>query len=198
MTKDARNQYPINELSRKRWSPRAFAPGTVDKEKLRSLFEAARWSASGGNEQPWRFIIGVSGDETWMKIFETLEAGNKNWAVNAPVLMISVGKKTRGKRNAVNFYSGYDTGQSVAHLSLEATHLGLHVHQMGGFSQEEATRLFEIPEDYQPYTAIAIGYLGDQRSLPEEYKNSEVAERTRKEFDEFVFSVRFGHSSGLF
>jgi nitroreductase len=198
MIKDARNKYPINDLSRSRWSPRAFSTQPVEKEKLQSLMEAARWSASGGNEQPWRFILGIHPDETWVKIFETLEEGNKIWVKSAPVLLLSIGKKTRGKRNTGNFYYAYDTGQSVAHLSIEAVFQGLYVHQMAGFVPDTAIRLFSIPEDYQPLTVVAIGYPGNPDLLPEELQESELAERTRKEFDEFVFSGTFGDKTKLF
>jgi nitroreductase len=38
--------YPIESLLKRRWSPRAFADRPVEPEKLLSLWEAARWSAS--------------------------------------------------------------------------------------------------------------------------------------------------------
>jgi len=198
MIKDAQNIYPLNELSRTRWSPRAFSGRLVEKEKLQSLFEAARWSPSGGNEQPWSFILGVNPDDSWMKIFKTLDDGNKIWVKNVPVLVLSIGKKTRGKRNAENSWFAYDTGQAVAHLTFEAMNLGLYVHQMAGFNQESTIRLFEIPVDYRPLTAIALGYLGDPDLLTEDQKKSELSVRTRKDFTEFVFSGRFGEKTDLF
>ena len=198
MNKSAQNQYPVNDLSKNRWSPRAFSDQAIEKEKLQCLFEAARWSASAGNEQPWRYLIGIKDDETWTKIFETLDEGNKPWTEDAPVLLLAIGKKTRGKRNSDNFYYAYDTGQSMAHLSLEAMNQGLFVHQMAGFSVESAREKFSIPDDYQPLTAIALGYLGKPDSLNEDQKESEVSVRKRKDFSELVFSGSFGKSSNLF
>jgi len=58
--------------------------------------------------------------------------------------------------------------------------------------------LFEIPEDYHPLTAIAIGYPGDPGILPDRQKERELAERKRRDPDEFVYSEKFGKSSGLF
>jgi nitroreductase len=198
MIKESQNIYPIHELSRKRWSPRAFTRKPVEQEKLQSIFEAARWSASAGNEQPWRFIIGMHPDTPWQRIFETLDEGNQVWVKNAPVLLLAIGKKTRGKRNAENGYFAYDTGQAVAHLSHEATNLGLYLHQMAGFDPEAARIAFDISADYQPLTAICLGYLGDPENLPEDQKQSELSPRTRKPFDEFVFSGTFGNKSELF
>jgi nitroreductase len=49
--------HPIHELLVDRWSPYAFADQPVTTADLCSLFEAARWSASSYNEQPWRYIV---------------------------------------------------------------------------------------------------------------------------------------------
>jgi nitroreductase len=196
--KFAKTLYPVNDLSRIRWSPRAFSEKPVEKDKIRSILEAARWSPSAGNEQPWRFMIGFRDDETWKKIFETLDHGNKIWVKSVPVLILSIGKKVFSRRNTPYAHFQYDTGQSVAHLTFEATHLGLHVHQMGGFDPETAVREFEIPPDHQPLTVIAVGYITDPGVLPPELQERELAERSRKDFGELVFSGTFGHKSNLF
>jgi nitroreductase len=196
--KEADNKYPINSFSKARWSPRAFADRPVGKEKLQSIFEAARWSASGGNQQPWRFIVGIRPDNTWTSILATLEESNAVWAAAAPVLMITCAKRTLNSGSGSNPSHQYDLGQSVAHLSVEATNLGLHVHQMGGFFPDKAIETFGIPEDFKPMTAVAIGYIGDPETLDEKLKRRELEARTRKEFDEFVFSGKFGEALKIF
>ena len=42
MERNAPAKYPIHDLLKQRWSPRAFADRDVEPEKLRSLFEAAQ------------------------------------------------------------------------------------------------------------------------------------------------------------
>ena len=190
--------YPVNDLSKIRWSPRAFDEKPVEKEKIRSILEAARWSPSAGNEQPWRFMIGFRNDETWQKIFETLDEGNKVWVKPVPVLILSIGKKVWSQNNTPYAHFQYDTGQSVAHLTFEAMNQGLFVHQMAGFDPEKAMIAFAIPPDHQPLTVIALGYIADPSSLPADLKERELAERKRKDFDELVFSVSFGQKSNLF
>jgi hypothetical protein len=39
VNKEAKTSFPINELAKKRWSPRAFLDKPVEKEKLISFFE---------------------------------------------------------------------------------------------------------------------------------------------------------------
>ena len=196
--KFAKTIYPVNDLSKIRWSPRAFAGKPVEEKKIRSILEAARWSPSSGNEQPWRFMIGFREDETWQKIFKTLDESNKVWVRSVPVLLLCIGKKVRSRNNAPYAYFQYDTGQSVAHLTFEATHQGLYVHQMAGFDPDLAIREFEIPPDHQPLTVIALGYIGDPSSLTDKLKERELSVRKRKDFDELVFSGIFGQKSNLF
>jgi len=198
MKKEAKTRVPVNDFARKRWSPRAFSDVSVEKNKLIALFEAARWSASGGNEQPWRFILGNRPDETWQKIFSILDKGNQVWNAIVPVLVLTCGKKIYSSDGSPSTYFQYDVGQSAAHLSLEAMHQGLHVHQMAGFSKEKAIELFGIPSEFLPLTVIAIGYLGDPKILNTTLQARESEERSRKDLADLVFSGRFGRFSDLF
>jgi len=197
MNKQSITSRPINELAQNRWSPRAFLDTPVEAEKLVSLFEAARWSPSGGNEQPWRFILGTNKDETWQKIFSTLDAGNQEWNSSVPVLIMAVGNKISNWDGNISGYFQYDTGQAVAHLSLEAMNQGLFVHQMGGFSVEKAMELFSIPITYLPLTVIAVGYRGQPEQLSEKLKQRELQERKRQDLSEMVFAGKFGNSASL-
>lgn len=198
ITKEANNRYPLNDFTRKRWSPRAFSQQPLAVEKLQSLFEAARWSASAMNEQPWRFILGIKPDESWNKILETLVEGNSIWAKEAPVLIIAIGKTNYSHDDSDNSVFSYDVGQSVANLAIEAMNQGLYIHQMAGFSAVKAKENFLIPDGFQPITVIAAGYLGNAESLPENLKKRELIKRERKDFSQFVFSSRFGQVADMF
>ncbi|MCW5794298.1 MAG: nitroreductase family protein, partial [Nitrospira sp.] len=93
MEKPAETQYPIHDVLRQRWSPRAYSERMVEPEKLRSLFEAARWAPSSNNEQPWHFIVGTKADPVaYDRLYACLKEGNKKWAFRAPVLMLSVAR----------------------------------------------------------------------------------------------------------
>jgi nitroreductase len=198
MHKPAPTSFPVHDLIRHRWSPRAFASKPVEPAVLASLFEAARWAPSSNNEQPWAFLVATKDDtETFAKTLSILVAANASWAKEAPVLVLAVaGLKFHGNgtpnRNAL-----YDTGAASALLSVEATARGLAVHQMAGFDHSLAKQVFEIPEDWEPIAAIAIGYPGDPESLSQKLHDREVAPRTRKPLTEFVMSGRWGHTSPI-
>jgi nitroreductase len=168
----------------------------VRAEQLRRIFEAARWAPSSGNEQPWRFIVGVKGDETYEKIFhQCLDEGNQRWAGLSPVLMINVTKKHYTKNGEENEHRSYDLGQSLAHITFQAAAEGLYTHQMGGFYPEKAREVFGIPEEFEAITCAAVGYLGNPEERLDEFNQKrERAIRERRPLEETVFKGSWGRT----
>jgi nitroreductase len=188
----------IHEIIKNRFSPRAFSDKYIDHEKILALFEAARWSPSSRNEQPWRFIAGVKEDQiAFNKIAETLNPSNKIWAEKAPLLILAIAKLTVGSTEQINRHSHHDLGLAIANLTFQASFMDLNVHQMGGFDQKKAREIFIIPENYEPVTILAVGYKGDPETLPENLRLREQAERKRRDLSEILFSDKFGEASNL-
>jgi len=143
MHKPAPSEFPIHELIRERWSPRAFSQKEIPQETLHSLFEAARWAPSSYNEQPWAFIIATHNDhENFSKALEPLVEFNVNWAKHAYLIGFAVAKLAFAKNNSPNRNAHYDTGAAMAYLTMEATSRGLFVHQMAGFDPDTAREVF--------------------------------------------------------
>jgi nitroreductase len=162
------------------------------------LFEAARWAASSYNEQPWRYIVATRANPVeFERLLSCLVEGNQPWAKSAPVLALgctSLNFAYNGKPNAAALH---DLGLASANLTLEANARGLLVHQMIGILPDRARELYQIPDDVQPLTGLAIGYLGDLNALPEPYKARDLAPRTRKPLAEIVFGDQWGAASDL-
>ena len=136
----------MHELLEKRWSPVAFSPRAVEAEKLRSVLEAARWAPSSFNEQPWVFLVSTKDDrEAYERLQGLLVEGNRVWAQFAPVLMLSVAKLNFALNGKPNRHALHDVGAASAYLTMQATALGLYVHQMAGYDVERARREFSIP-----------------------------------------------------
>ena len=196
MEKPAQNDHPIHDLIKRRWSPRAFSRRPVEPEAVRSLLEAARWAPSSLNEQPWHFIIAARDQpEAFERMLGCLVPGNQRWAKDVPLLMISVVRRARLRDGKPNRCAFHDTGLAVASLVFQAMSLGLFVHQMGGIDRENIRKTYAIPEGYNPMAGIAVGYPGDPHSLPDDIREQELAPRTRKGLDEFVFSERWGEAA---
>jgi len=178
----------LNELIARRWSPRAFSNRPIDPVTLGSLFEAARWSASCFNEQPWRFVVATKAHpEQFERVLATLMPKNQDWAKTAWALGFSAGKKTFTHNGAPNRFGIHDAGAALANLMLQAASVGLHVHGMGGFDAAKARADFGVPEDFEMGAAFAIGYAEGSGEPP--------ADRPRRPLDELVFGTEWGEAS---
>ena len=172
-----------------RWSARSFADRDVSPADLKKVFEAARWSASAYNEQPWRFLVGTRNSSTYNKIFSTLIGFNRGWAAAAPVLILGVASSTFSHNGSPNAYALYDLGAAAAVLCLQAASLGLITHSMAGYDQAAARLALEIPESFVLGAVIALGYQGEPSALAhQELIVLETTPRTRKPLSEFVLS----------
>lgn len=182
LTKSALTQVKINNLIQSRWSPRAFDRNKkVTDETITTLIEAARWSPSCFNEQPWRFIICVNSNNKahWQQAFSCLVEKNQTWAKNAPVLILSIAMENFSHNNKPNRWAQYDTGAASISLCLQATALGLISHQMGGFDAQKAREVFKLPDECIPMAMIAVGYQAELTVLADDFKSLEESERSR-------------------
>ena len=188
--------YPVDELVRRRFSPRAFSDRPLAAQQIRSLLEAARWSPSCFNEQPWSFLIATRDQpDEFATMLSCLVEKNQQWARHAPVLMLSVAAKHFAHNGKPNRHAAHDVGGATGWLTVQATTMGLYVHQMAGIDPEKARQLYEVPETHEVMAGIAIGYRGDPGALPEGFREKEAVRSTRKPQGEFVFSGKWGRRS---
>ena len=177
---------------RDRWSPRVYDPDhELSDAELRSLLEAARWAPSAGNSQPWAFLVGRRGDPTHREIVHHLSRGNTPWVPRASAVLISALQHASGPEpDALDYsdYAQYDLGQAVAHLTVQAASLGLHVHQFAGFDHDGLAAAFGVPPHWRVTTGIAVGRHGDPGA-------TDVPEREqpeRKPLAELVYAGQWG------
>ncbi len=174
------------EVLSNRWSPRAFdAEETIDEGKLRNALEAARWSPSAGNSQPWRFVVARRGTSEHATIHECLTGWNKEWAGDAAVLIVAIAE-VENALGEPHRWASYDLGQAMAHLSVQAHHDGLHAHQMGGFDTAVLCEAFALDPNLTPVTVTALGTIGDPAQLPEVLREREEAPRARRALGDTV------------
>lgn len=170
--------YPVDSIFLNRWSPRAFRPEPIPDSDLHALFEAARWAPSSLNSQPWRFFFAKRDTPLFESFLGLLLPGNQSWAKNASVLLILASQKTftppgKTERSESRSHS-FDTGAAWGFFALQAHILGYGVHAMGGFDVARASAELNLPEDYRPEIAIAVGRVGDKETLPEALRARET------------------------
>ncbi|HBU79562.1 MAG TPA: nitroreductase [Muricauda sp.] len=183
----ADTDYEIFALLKQRYSPRTFRDEKIKKGQLNQLFEAARWSASSNNLQPWRFIYAEKGSEAFDKIVNCLSDFNKKWAPEAPLLMLAIYKeKTNDGKE--NFHALHDLGLCLGNMSVQAQYLDIALHHMAGVDWKKAQKEFNVPDGYHISSAIAVGYYGGELDkLPKKLQESELAGRQRVPQEDFAF-----------
>jgi len=181
--------HPILPHFLDRWSPRAFDPRPIEDDTLMTLFEAARWSPSSFNYQPWRFVYAKRDDAHWDAFLSALIPFNQEWAKNSSALVYIVSDtimEAYGERKPSHSHS-FDAGAAWMALALQAHNMGLITHGMTGVDFEAAAKAVNLPEGFRVEAAIAIGYHGDKAALPEQMQEREV-KSDRKPLAEIVFN----------
>ena len=192
--KQAATDHPILKLLAERWSPYGFEDRPVTEADLRSLFEAARWAASSYNEQPWNYLVATrENPPEFGRLLSCLVEANQAWAKTAPVLVLAVVSLQFAKNKQDNRAAVHDLGLAAANLVVEATARSLSVHQMIGILPDKAREIYKIPEHFEAWTAMAIGYKADPAKLPDALKERDLAPRQRKPLNKFVFAGQWGH-----
>ncbi len=183
-------EYDVSDVFINRWSPRAMSGEDISDEELFSLFEAARWAPSSFNNQPWRFVYTKRDTVHWDTFFGFLAEGNRTWAKNAAVLIVTISKTTFDRNNKHSRTHSFDTGSAWENLALQGTLKGLVVHGMQGFNYEKTAQTLGVPDEYSVEMMIAVGRPGNTDDLPEKLQKGEEPSG-RKSISEIVSEGEF-------
>jgi len=168
----------ISEIA-KRWSPRHYSQEKIPTKHINIIFEAARWSPSGHNYQPWYFYFAKKGTSAYNKLFSTLDKYNQSWAKTAPLLILAcaITSNIEGKKN---IYAFYDLGAASFSLILQAQSLGYYSRQMALFDKQKVKEFFKLKKNLAPYVIIAMGKIGDYKKASKQVVGYELDPRPRK------------------
>lgn len=161
---------PVSEIFTKRHSGKSFDPTiSIPAAYYETLIEAARWTPSSYNDQPWNFIFvdKHQDPEAYMNVLDSLLGPQREWVENAPLIVIAIARTKDLYKGNFNEWAEYDTGAAVLALSLQAADLGLMTHQIGGFEKEKIIEDFALPENFKPVTVTAVGYELDETEPPQ-------------------------------
>lgn len=188
--KTRKADYEIESNIINRWSPRSFSGEEISDKELYSLFEAARWAPSSFNNQPWRFIFAKRDSKNWKLLFDLLVDFNKQWCVNASVLVVIVSRKTFEHNGKPSFTHQFDAGAAWQNLAIQATSIGLATHAMQGFDYDRAKKDLGVPDEFEVVAMVAIGKKAPKERLPTELQQREIPS-DRKPISEIVMEGKF-------
>ena len=185
--------HAVHPMFPARWSPRSFTDALVSREQIHVLLEAARWSPSASNNQPWRIVWSLRGEEGFERIRASLMGFNQVWAGTAAALLVMASRDTLAGADGTvspNRWSAFDTGAAWMALALQAAESGLAAHAMGGFDPAALSQAVNLPHGHSLHAVVAVGHRGAAQSLPEALQAREVP-NTRLPLKDISFHGRF-------
>jgi nitroreductase len=182
----------LHPLLASRWSPTRFDPAhEIAQEEIEVLLQAARWAPSAGNSQPWAFIVARRGTAEHTRLARHLAGSSAAWAPSASLLVANLSHRFVEDTDwEFSEFSVYDLGQAVAHMSIQAQALGLHVRQFRAFDRDGIARDFAVPGHWEVTTLAAIG-----RAAPGSGRTSALDDtgespvRARRALDEILWPL---------
>jgi len=181
----------FHRLIAARRSLRAYSTRPVEPEKIERMLEAARWSPSCANRQPWRFLVVEEGSPSRSAVDESLDPGNA-WARRAPVLVVAGALRGEGAVVETREYHLPDAGLALMSLLYRGADQGLLVHPMAGWREAPLRAALGLPEDFAPVAVVAVGYPGRTEDLDEATRRKDEKPRARKALAEIAFAGRWG------
>ena len=152
-----------------RRSVRKYKKDRVKGEDLRTILEAGRQAPSGGNRQPWEFVI-VKDERLREKVAEA--CNGQMWIADAPAILCLVTEPGEGSVNGTIV---------LDHAILAATSLGYGTCWIGAYDAAKVKEVLGIPDDHGIICLTPVG-------LPAEHP----AARPRKSPTELFMKERFG------
>jgi nitroreductase len=170
----------VFEAVQKRKSSRRYEEKSVSKEVLDKILEAARFSPSAKNIQPWHFIV-VTGAEKRKVLSKGLYA---KFLSGTPAVIVLCGDQ----KASPDWYV-VDVALAGENMVLAATSEGLGTCWVGSFDEKEVKALLFIPENLRVVALLAIGYAKEEAGI-----SSRVIRfiRRRKTFNEIVSWESYG------
>jgi len=180
----------VDEIFYKRWSPRSFNKVAIPKNILEAIFDAARWSPSCFNAQPWRFIT-ASSEAMFAKFLTLLSEKNQLWASNASVLGFICSKNEFDHNPRTNRMAPFDSGAAWMAMTMQARMFGLYTHAMAGIDVDAVYDLLEIDRNnYTVQCGFALGAIEDPNQLDPAFIEKEKPS-ARKPLTEIWFENSF-------
>ncbi len=174
MNFSARDFNPATDpLFYQRWSPRSFQKKDLDPELLEAIIDAARWSPSCYNDQPWVFLTSET-QEDFETFYSLLVDVNRKWTHNASVIGFILSRNNFTFNSKPNPWGPFDCGAAWMAMTLQARKFGLYTHGMAGVKYDEAYETLKINrEDYRLVCAFVIGWIDTPDKLPKDFQERE-------------------------
>jgi nitroreductase len=149
-----------------RRSVRKYKSKPVERELTEKLLNAACWAPSGGNIQPWKFIVVED-----RMILEMIRKISPGYFGETPLAILVCSDKTKAHRVGGTLGRDYlsitDCAMATQNMLLAAHALGLGTCVVKSFSHIAMKEILEIPEGIEPELLVVIGYTDASPAPPQ-------------------------------
>lgn len=164
------------ELVNKRESCRDYSDKKVDKELLVKCIDAARFTPSACNSQPWSFVVVNSEEKSPLVAQCTQINGINKFTSNVPAFIVICEEEANLMGGISQKYAQIDVGAATLNICYAATELGLSTCIMGSVDHEKLKEVLGLPESKNIRLVLAVGYAN----------NDKVRNKVRKPIDEIM------------
>lgn len=133
---------------------REFAQSAVDAEVLHAIADAARWSGSSANTQPWRFVI-IRDRDTLHAIAEAGAPSTRSLATAPAAIAVVMPQKEGG-----GISLAFDEGRAAERMLVAASllDLGAGISWVKSDAREAVAAALGLPPDRFVRTIVAVGH----------------------------------------
>ena len=157
-----------------RRSIRKYTDEKIPDEKITKLLKAAMNAPSGGNVQPWHFIV-VNKHETLLRIMEIHPYSKMLEGASHAIIVL--GDTTAHSKGIERFWV-QDCSAAVENLLIAAHALGLGAVWLGGYPNMEIVdglrAEFNVPDHINALAVISLGYPDETKPPRENYRQERV------------------------
>ena len=155
----------VMEAIKRRYSVRSYQDRAVEKEKLESILEAARFAPSASNRQEWRFIV-VRDKDIRQRLMQA--AKDQAFVGQAPVVVACCAKTDSHVMTCGQQCYPIDVTIAIEHMALKATEEGLGTCWIGAFYEDKVKEILGIPKDIRVVALLALGHPVKLRPNPKD------------------------------
>jgi len=155
-----RTKMEVFEAIKRRRSIRRYNYKELEQDTLIKILEAARWTPSGGNRQPWQFIVVTDRKKIKQLVLSSPGFSGEEAAL---VLVLCLEKERIMK---TSYDVCLDLGMAAQNIMLATYALGLGSCAIASFTLRAVNRILDIPDTLETKLLISVGYSGHTPKIP--------------------------------
>jgi nitroreductase len=168
---------PILSIVKARRSVRRFESRPLPEGAEQRLLEALVWAPSGGNAQPWHFVL-VRSEQARRALSES--ALSQRFVAEAPLVVVVCADLDRARRaygeRGATLYCLQDTAAATQNMLLVAHAMGLGTCWVGAFRERDVASVLGLASHLRPVAIVPVGWPAEAPAAPGRRAVAEVSE----------------------